>query len=57
MRKVGGYTEEQIERVKYLVGHHHTYDNIDGLDYQILIEADFGQSLKMQANMILLKMF
>ncbi len=41
MRKLGGYTEEQIERVKYLVGHHHTYDNIDGLDYQILIEADF----------------
>jgi len=20
---------------------HHTYDNIDGLDYQILVEADF----------------
>ena len=30
-----------IERVCYLVGHHHTYDNIDGLDYQILVEADF----------------
>lgn len=30
-----------IERVCYLVGHHHTYGNIDGLDYQILIEADF----------------
>mgnify|MGYP002411654840 CR=1 FL=1 len=41
MREVGGYTEEQIERVKYLVGHHHTYANIEGLDYQILIEADF----------------
>ena len=24
-----------------LIGHHHTYDNIDGLDYQILVEADF----------------
>ena len=32
---------EVIDRVCYLVGHHHTYDNIDGLDYQILVEADF----------------
>ena len=24
-----------------MVGHHHTYENIDGLDYQILLEADF----------------
>ena len=23
------------------VGHHHTYDSIDGIDYQILVEADF----------------
>lgn len=30
-----------IERVCYLVAHHHTYDNIDGVDYQILVEADF----------------
>lgn len=30
-----------VERVSYLVGRHHTYDNIDGLDYQILVEADF----------------
>jgi len=30
-----------IDRVMYLVGHHHTYANIDGLDYQILVEADF----------------
>ena len=30
-----------IERVMYLVGHHHTYDHIDGPDYQILVEADF----------------
>lgn len=29
------------ERAAYLVGHHHTYSNIDGLDYQILVEADF----------------
>ena len=29
------------ERVGYLVGHHHTYSGIDGLDYRILVEADF----------------
>ena len=33
--------EEEIERLCYLVGHHHTYTNIDGIDYQILVEADF----------------
>jgi HD superfamily phosphodiesterase len=36
-----GYEKQIIERVSYLVGHHHTYNRIDGLDYQILIEADF----------------
>lgn len=35
------YDQEVIERVCYLIGHHHTYTNIDGLDYQILVEADF----------------
>ena len=30
-----------IESVKYLIAHHHTYDAIDGIDYQILVEADF----------------
>ncbi|MCD8343140.1 MAG: HD domain-containing protein [Oscillospiraceae bacterium] len=32
---------EQLERICYLVGHHHTFSNIDGDDYQILVEADF----------------
>jgi len=36
-----GYEREIVDRVSYLVGHHHTYKNIDGLDYQILVEADF----------------
>lgn len=31
----------QIERVAYLVGHHHTFNAVDGVDYQILIEADY----------------
>lgn len=30
-----------LERVIFLVTHHHTVSDIDGLDYQILIEADF----------------
>ncbi len=33
--------QEDIQRICYLVAHHHTYDSIDGLDYQILVEADF----------------
>ena len=36
-----GFEEADIERICYLVGHHHTYTNIDGIDYQILVEADF----------------
>ncbi len=36
-----GYAPALIERVCYLIGHHHTYTDIDGLDYQILVEADF----------------
>lgn len=36
-----GYEQEVIDRVCYLVGHHHTYTNIDDMDYQILVEADF----------------
>lgn len=36
-----GYEADFIDRVCYLVGHHHTYTGIDGMDYQILVEADF----------------
>lgn len=36
-----GYDAEFIRRVCFLVGHHHTYHQIDGPDYQILVEADF----------------
>lgn len=36
-----GYSDEIIDRVCYLIAHHHTYTDIDGLDYQILVEADF----------------
>ena len=36
-----GLSTHQMDRVKYLVGHHHTLSGIDGIDYQILVEADY----------------
>ncbi|MHB8063336.1 MAG: HD domain-containing protein [Ruminiclostridium sp.] len=30
-----------MERVCYIIGHHHSYNKIDGNDFQILVEADF----------------
>jgi uncharacterized protein len=36
-----GYSDEVISRVCWLVGHHHTYHNIQDMDHQILVEADF----------------
>ena len=36
-----GFSRDVIQRVRYLVGHHHTYDAVDGPDYRILLEADF----------------
>ncbi|MCX7709012.1 MAG: HD domain-containing protein [Clostridia bacterium] len=36
-----GYEKEFVDRVCFLVGNHHTYGNIDGTDFQILVEADF----------------
>lgn len=41
MMKELGFAKDVIERVSYLVAHHHTYTDIDGMDYQILVEADF----------------
>ncbi|MPM33972.1 hypothetical protein SDC9_80553 [bioreactor metagenome] len=39
--KDSGYSDEFIDRVTFLVGHHHTLKDIAGMDYQILIEADY----------------
>ncbi|HPJ02581.1 MAG TPA: HD domain-containing protein [Candidatus Limiplasma sp.] len=36
-----GVDEEITRRVCFLIAHHHTYSQVDGPDYQILIEADF----------------
>ena len=41
LTRIGGYSERQIERICWLVGHHHTCHVCEDLDYQILIEADF----------------
>lgn len=34
-------TAEETDRVCYLIAHHHTYTGVDGMDYRILLEADF----------------
>ena len=36
-----GFEKALVDRVCYLISHHHTYDKIDGADYRILVEADF----------------
>ena len=39
------YDADEIERICFLVGHHHTYNGIDGIDHQIVIEADWLATL------------
>lgn len=34
-------TCEEIERIKFMIGNHHSYNKIDNIDLQILIESDF----------------
>lgn len=36
-----GYGEDDIERICYMIAHHHTYTGINTKELQILIEADF----------------
>lgn len=33
--------EEMISRVCFIIGHHHSLEYIDGIDFQVLVEADF----------------
>lgn len=35
------FSEEDTARICFLISRHHTYTDIDGIDLQILIEADF----------------
>lgn len=39
--KDSGLTTAEVERVSFLVGHHHTFIDVDGADWQILLEADY----------------
>lgn len=41
MKSLPEITFDEAERVCFLIGHHHTYAGVDGLDWQILLEADF----------------
>ena len=36
-----GFAQSVIDRAAFVISHHHTYNAIDGIDYQILVEADF----------------
>lgn len=36
-----GVESNVIDRVCWLITHHHTYTDIHGIDYQILVESDF----------------
>lgn len=36
-----GVSDSDIERIAFLVGHHHTLEGVDGIDWQILLEADY----------------
>ena len=36
-----GLPEEMISRIIWLVGHHHTIAPVEGIDHQILLEADY----------------
>ena len=41
LTSLGTYTPQEINRVCFLIARHHTYTNVEGLDWQILLEADF----------------
>lgn len=32
---------DTVDRICFLIGHHHSYNKIDKIDFQILIESDF----------------
>ena len=36
-----GLSQNAVDRIAWLVGHHHTLQDVDGPDYQILLEADY----------------
>ena len=40
LSEVDGFTAAQIERICWLIAHHHTYQDVTSLDHRILLEAD-----------------
>ena len=36
-----GFDEQVISRVCFLIGHHHTTVDVEGVDWRILLEADY----------------
>ncbi len=45
-----GFLPETVERICYLIAHHHTYTEVTGTDYQLLIEADFLVNLQKEGG-------
>ena len=35
------YSTKFVDKISWIVGHHHTYENVEGIEHQILLEADF----------------
>ncbi len=56
-------TDDFLDRVCFVVGNHHTYNKVDDIDFQILIEADFIVNIdedkieQTQVNIIMEKYF
>ena len=41
LAEVPGFNGTQIERICWLIAHHHTYTDVTSKDHRILLEADF----------------
>ena len=41
LTRCGYQDQEFVNRICWLVGHHHSYEEVHDIDHQILIEADF----------------
>ena len=41
LSRIEGFSDEQIERICWLIAHHHTYTDVTSKDHRILLEADF----------------
>ena len=46
-----GYSPLKTSRISFIVGHHHTQDAIDGIDFQILWEADLLENMKSKTEL------